>query len=114
MNYLLFPKSYLQFKSKTRNYKIHSNVCLEGFCFVMKISSFRSTCRYDEEAQALNLFNEYFSNIKFFFKSILSRKNWRGGDEVLLKNGTLDGYAYKLCCFSGRIYVAPDEGPLTL
>ena len=22
------------------------------------------------------------------------RKNWRGGDELLLKNGTLDGYAY--------------------
>ena len=23
------------------------------------------------------------------------RKNWRGGDELLLKHGTLDGYAYK-------------------
>ena len=28
------------------------------------------------------------------------RKNWRGGVESLLKNGTIDGYAY-LACYSG-------------
>ena len=50
----------------------------------------------------------------FFFKSIFSRKNCQGGGELLLKNGTLDGYAYKLCCCSGQIYIWPDEEPLTL
>ena len=25
------------------------------------------------------------------------RKNWRGGGESLLKNGTTDGYAYQTC-----------------
>ena len=29
-----------------------------------------------------------------FCLKIFVRKNWRGGDELLLKNGTLDGYAY--------------------
>ena len=28
------------------------------------------------------------------------RKNWRGEDELLLKSGILDGYAYKPC-YSG-------------
>ena len=35
-----------------------------------------------------------FPPADFFFKSILSRKNWQGGGELLLKNGTLDSYAY--------------------
>ena len=30
----------------------------------------------------------------FFFKGILSPKNWRGGGELLLKNGTINGSAY--------------------
>ena len=32
------------------------------------------------------------STIGFFLKYFV-RKNWRPGDELLLKNGTLDGYA---------------------
>ena len=37
------------------------------------------------------LLNEYLPQLIFLF--YFMRKNWRGGDE-LLKNGTLDGYAY--------------------
>ena len=33
------------------------------------------------------IFQGYF--LKYFV-----RKNWRGGGESLLKNGTIDGYAY--------------------
>ena len=40
-----------------------------------------------------------------FFKSILLHKNWRGGGEFLLENGTIDSYAYKLCYCSGWIYI---------
>ena len=39
-----------------------------------------------------NLFNKHFSWLILFFKSILSRKNWRDGGELVLKNGTVDGY----------------------
>ena len=35
-----------------------------------------------------------FPLAKLFFKSNFSRKNWRGGSELLLKNGTIDGYKY--------------------
>ena len=38
-----------------------------------------------------NLVNEHFPWL-IFFKSILSRKNWRDGGELLLKNGTIGGY----------------------
>ena len=38
-----------------------------------------------------NLFNEHFPKL-IFFKSILSRKNWQGGGELLLKNGSIDSY----------------------
>ena len=27
----------------------------------------------------------------------MSRKNWQGGGELLLKNGTMNSYAYKPC-----------------
>ena len=36
-----------------------------------------------------------FPLANLFLKSILWRKNWRGGvGELLLKNGKIDGYAY--------------------
>ena len=38
------------------------------------------------------LFNEHFLS-SVFFKSIFLRKTWRGGEESLLKNGTIDRYA---------------------
>ena len=38
------------------------------------------------------LLNEHFP--KLFCKSILSCENWQGGDELLLKNGAIDSYAY--------------------
>ena len=47
------------------------------------------------------MFNELI-----FFKSIFSRKNWRGGGELLLKNGTIHGYADKPSYCPGRIYIA--------
>ena len=40
-----------------------------------------------------DLFNEHFLQLIFFLKSILSRKNWQGRGELLLKNITIDGYA---------------------
>ena len=39
-----------------------------------------------------NLFNEHFSWLIFLTYFVL--KNWRGGDELLVKNGTIGGYAY--------------------
>ena len=33
------------------------------------------------------------SPVVTFFQSVLSRKNWQGGGELLLKNCTIDGYA---------------------
>ena len=41
-----------------------------------------------------------------FFKNIFSRKNWRGGGELLLKNGTTEGYAYYPWYCLGRINIA--------
>ena len=29
----------------------------------------------------------------YFLKKYFMRKNWRGGGELLMKNGTIDGYA---------------------
>ena len=40
-----------------------------------------------------NLFNEHFPQL-IFLKSILSRKNWQGSGELLLKNIATDGNAY--------------------
>ena len=37
------------------------------------------------------------------------RKNWRGGGESLLKNGTIDGLRLLNMLFPGRIYTA--RGP---
>ena len=36
-----------------------------------------------------NLFNDHFLKLIFFFKSIMSRKNWQGGGGLLLKHGTI-------------------------
>ena len=40
-----------------------------------------------------NLFNEHFPQL-IFFKSISSRKNWRSGGELFMKNSTINGYAF--------------------
>ena len=37
-------------------------------------------------------------SLSYFLKYFV-RKNWRGGDELLLKNGTIDGYANQPCFF---------------
>ena len=62
----------------------------------MKLTSYRSTCTakgpMTPQFKFNNLFNEHFSS--YFFKKYFVRKNWRGGGESLLKNGTIDGYAY--------------------
>ena len=39
------------------------------------------------------LLNEHFPWL-IFHRRILSRRKWRGRGELLLKNGTIDGYAY--------------------
>ena len=68
----------------------------------MNLTSCRSTCTANgprtPQFKFNNLFNEHFPS--YFFKSILLHKNWRGGDESLLKNGTIDDFAYKTC-YSG-------------
>ena len=44
----------------------------------------------------------------------MSRKNWRGGDQLLLKNGRIHGYAKPEMevgsGFSGRARVGPSSG----
>ena len=40
------------------------------------------------EICSMSIFSSYF------FQKYFLRKNWRGGVESLLKNGTIDGYAY--------------------
>ena len=37
--------------------------------------------------------NSIFCSMSIFL-NYFERKNWRGGDELLLENGTLGGYAY--------------------
>ena len=43
------------------------------------------------------MLNEHFSKLIFFMYFVL--KNWEGVDELLLKNGTIDGCVYQLCYF---------------
>ena len=77
---------------------IPSKISLRDFCFFMKIASFRSAC----SARGPGPLNSIsitclmaFPQANLSFKSILSRKNWRGGGGLfLLKKGTIDGYAY--------------------
>ena len=62
----------------------------------MKVISYRSayTARgpWPPQLKFNILFKEHFSLL--FFKNYFVRKNSRGGGESLLKNGTIDGYAY--------------------
>ena len=41
-------------------------------------------------------FVQWALSLALFFKYFV-RKNWRDGGESLLKNGTIDGYAYWTC-----------------
>ena len=58
----------------------------------MELTSYRSTCTargpWPPQLKFNNLFNDHF------LKKYLVRKNWQGGGESLLKNGTIDGCAY--------------------
>ena len=70
----------------------------EDFCFVLKITSFRSM--YDQEPKHPrfnfnNLFNKHFPKL-IFFKSILSRENWRDGGGLLFKVGRWWSWNLKL------------------
>ena len=62
----------------------------------MKFTSYRSICAAEAprplQLKFSSLFDEHFP--KQFFKKYFVRKNWPGGGESLLKNGTIDGYAY--------------------
>ena len=65
----------------------------------MKITSCGSKCATRGPRPPQLKFNTFvqraFPLADLCFKSILSRKNWRGGgDMFLLKSGTIDGYAY--------------------
>ena len=63
----------------------------------MKIISLRIQVRPEGQAPSIKfnyVINKHFPKLIFFFKSIFSCKNWQGGGELLLKNGTIDGYAY--------------------
>ena len=72
-----------------------NNDPLKEFPF-MKLISYRSTFTArgprTPQLKFSNLFNEHFP--RYFFFKYFVRKNWRGGGESLLKNGTIDGYAY--------------------
>ena len=56
------------------------------------MTGYRSTCTARElklpQFKFNKLFNEDFPKL-FFFKIILSGKNWRGGGEWLLKNSAM-------------------------
>ena len=62
----------------------------------MKLTSCRSTCMArglkTPQFKFNTLFSEHFPSN--FLKKYFERKNWRGGDEPLLKNDPIDGYAY--------------------
>ena len=62
----------------------------------MKFTSYRSTstARGSRHPQLKfnNLFNEHFPSL--FFLKCFVRKNWQGGVKSLLKNDTIDSYAY--------------------
>ena len=53
---------------------------------------------YGQGAQAPSIeiqwFFQWAFSLAIFFLKYFVRKNWRGGVESLLKNGTVDGYAY--------------------
>ena len=70
---------------------IHLKTFCRDFCFVIKVTSCRSTCPTrgprTPRFKFNSLFNRAFYFSKVFFESILSSKNWRGGGELfLLKN----------------------------
>ena len=48
------------------------------------------------------------------FQTCFARKNWRGGVESLLKNGTIDGYAYQKHVIPGPGLQWVGVGPLAL
>ena len=62
----------------------------------MTLIGYRSTCTTrgprPPQLKFNNLFNKHFPIAIMF--GILCVKNWRGGGELLLKNDTIDGYAY--------------------
>ena len=64
----------------------------------MKLTSYRNiyTARGPRYPQLNfnNLFNEHFPLLFLFCLKYFVRKNWQGGGEALLKNGTIDGYAF--------------------
>ena len=72
----------------------------------MKFTSYRSTCTAKEprplQLKFSSLFNEHYFSLAIFLKYFV-RKNWQGGGESFLKNGTIDGYV------PGRIYIARDR-----
>ena len=53
---------------------------------------------YGQGAHDPSIKIQYFVQWAFppanFSEKYFVHKNWRDGDELLLKNGTLDGYAY--------------------
>ena len=63
----------------------------------MKLTSYRSACMTrvptNPQFKFDILLDEHFPLLIFFLK-YFERKNWRGEDELLLKNGTLNGYTY--------------------
>ena len=65
------------------NKTIHMKIFLKEFCCVTR----RSMCGQETQTPLIQiqlLFNEHLPKL-IFFKSILSRKSWQGGGELLLK-----------------------------
>ena len=82
----------------------------------MKLTSYRSTCTARKpkppQLKFNCLFNDHFHYLFFFFQKYFVRKNWRGEVESLLKNGTVDGYAYQTCYSRARFTLREAPGTL--
>ena len=73
-----------------------SSICFEDFCFVMKITGFKSICstRGHRPLQfKLNiLLHMHFPLLIFFAKNVLSRENCQRRSGLIFEIGAIDGY----------------------
>ena len=53
-------------------------------------------------------------SISLAFFKYFERKNWRGAGESLLKNDTIDGYAYLTCYFRAGFTLRGASGSLEI
>ena len=77
---------------------IHSKIFLRDFCFVILCTAMIFVCTakgpWPLQFKLKFCSMSIYPRADLFFKSVLSRKNWLTGGGLLLKNGTIDVYAY--------------------